>query len=586
MKKNFLLPASFFLFVFLGFFLFSSTGRDDAHITYWEARSLVKFGEILNYNGNRLEQSSSLLQVFMLSVLGKITGIDIEFLGKPFSIVFGIISLIEVYKLSILIDRDIKYPVLLSVALSPYFVYWSFGGLETTLATFTSLFLIISFGNYLETQAVRKNVESLLVSSLSVLLFLTVRPENLIVMLFFLLSTVMIFVFEYYVVHKLDRITLLTEWYKLSNLFLIALFLSLAILVFRIAYFGSSFPQPVLAKSDGISLSTIQEGWTYYKHTFSTSVAIILVAVFYSIGLFYAFFELFVASDNNVYSANIYIKISVAYTIVYMAFILFSGGDWMEGGRFFVPILPLTTISFLLALRNFLRSRFAFFTGILLLCEVISLFEFGGKYSTGMPIWDRIVLSEKYSFSEYTWFEQRNRVNLRDMPAIFYMKEVINAISLVKEEPVYILSSQMGIVPYYVTPTFYKKIYWYDTFSLADDSFSQCSVTAGLPVSSNGMHVSYRYYFENKERIITLCQIPEPDVIYDLGSDNADIVRLNGYDIVFLQRGEVLGRSTLIQGDVPATQFIAIKSELLEIIDLFPEVDILFSTECITGTCF
>ena len=44
----------------VGLLLFSSTGHDDAHITEWAAYSLARFGEILNYNGQRFEQSSSL----------------------------------------------------------------------------------------------------------------------------------------------------------------------------------------------------------------------------------------------------------------------------------------------------------------------------------------------------------------------------------------------------------------------------------------------------------------------------------------------------------------------------------------------
>ncbi|AUX28516.1 MULTISPECIES: hypothetical protein [Sorangium] len=50
-------------FVLLGFVLLSAPGHDDSHITYWAAHTLEEHGQILNYNGERVEQSSSLAHV-------------------------------------------------------------------------------------------------------------------------------------------------------------------------------------------------------------------------------------------------------------------------------------------------------------------------------------------------------------------------------------------------------------------------------------------------------------------------------------------------------------------------------------------
>ncbi|HNL92071.1 MAG TPA: hypothetical protein PKH01_04140, partial [Pseudomonadales bacterium] len=68
--KSWTFPLSTVLLLLLGgFFLGFSGGVDDAHITYWAAESLVRNGEILNYNLDRVEQSSSLLQVLVLGLL-------------------------------------------------------------------------------------------------------------------------------------------------------------------------------------------------------------------------------------------------------------------------------------------------------------------------------------------------------------------------------------------------------------------------------------------------------------------------------------------------------------------------------------
>ena len=83
-----------------GLLLFPSARADDTHITYWAAHSLSQYGEILNYNGERVEQSSSLLHVLLLALLQRLTTLDVELMGKPFSVIFGIASVVAVYKLT------------------------------------------------------------------------------------------------------------------------------------------------------------------------------------------------------------------------------------------------------------------------------------------------------------------------------------------------------------------------------------------------------------------------------------------------------------------------------------------------------
>ena len=55
----------------LAILLFGQGGQDDTYISYWPARALAEHGEIVNYNGLRLEQSSSLSLVVLLSLLFK-----------------------------------------------------------------------------------------------------------------------------------------------------------------------------------------------------------------------------------------------------------------------------------------------------------------------------------------------------------------------------------------------------------------------------------------------------------------------------------------------------------------------------------
>ena len=76
-RQNRSLTASLFLFVTLGAIFFPSAGRDDDHIAYWSAKSLLELGEIVSYSGDRLEQGSSLGFVALMTIASGISGLRV-----------------------------------------------------------------------------------------------------------------------------------------------------------------------------------------------------------------------------------------------------------------------------------------------------------------------------------------------------------------------------------------------------------------------------------------------------------------------------------------------------------------------------
>src|SRR5947207_953721 len=78
------------LLVLLGGLLFSSSGRDDCYITYWSAHALVSTGEIVNYSGERVEQSSSLAHVLGLAASARLIPLPLPTIGPMVSILFGV----------------------------------------------------------------------------------------------------------------------------------------------------------------------------------------------------------------------------------------------------------------------------------------------------------------------------------------------------------------------------------------------------------------------------------------------------------------------------------------------------------------
>src|SRR5665213_2790297 len=68
-------------FAAFAFLLYGQSGQDDTYITYWPARTLAEHGQIWNYNGVRLEQSSSLSLVVILAILYKLLPLSMPTVG-------------------------------------------------------------------------------------------------------------------------------------------------------------------------------------------------------------------------------------------------------------------------------------------------------------------------------------------------------------------------------------------------------------------------------------------------------------------------------------------------------------------------
>ena len=92
--------APLVILVAISLVLFPSAGRDDSHITYWASYATARFGEIVNYNGDRIEQSSSLLHVLGLAVIAKLTSLPLPTIGGLGSILCGALTLIYTQKLA------------------------------------------------------------------------------------------------------------------------------------------------------------------------------------------------------------------------------------------------------------------------------------------------------------------------------------------------------------------------------------------------------------------------------------------------------------------------------------------------------
>ncbi|MGZ4984375.1 MAG: hypothetical protein ACXV9Q_09765, partial [Chthoniobacterales bacterium] len=226
------------LLLAIGAFFFPSGGRDDAHIGYWVALCLSRFGRVMNYNGEAIEQSSTLLHALILAAVHRLSGIDMIILGRFSAIVFGVAAVVSVQRLAARVDRRLAIPTGLLTATSAYFVYWSFGGMEATLAALLAVWIVSLFGDYVDAPNERLINRKLISIAAAIVSFLLVRPEQPLV-LFCMLAGAAGLAF-------LKRDPSLR---KILVLGFIAGIITGAIFLWRWRTFGSLFPQPVNAKS-------------------------------------------------------------------------------------------------------------------------------------------------------------------------------------------------------------------------------------------------------------------------------------------------------------------------------------------------
>src|SRR4051812_43111323 len=105
-RNGLLLALACGLFLLFGFGLFESTGRDDVYITFWPAHTLATQGQVLNYNGEAVEQSSSLLYVLLLGALCWISRLEPHQIGLAVSVLLGLAAIVLTYGLALRIKPE------------------------------------------------------------------------------------------------------------------------------------------------------------------------------------------------------------------------------------------------------------------------------------------------------------------------------------------------------------------------------------------------------------------------------------------------------------------------------------------------
>jgi len=564
---NWLVPILCIGLAFLhGLFLYgATTGFDDTYITYWAAQTLSDFGQIMNYNGESVEQSSSLLHTILLAILHKISGISMPVLGIFFSATMGGLTILAAWRLAVFLNLQSAWFVAFFLALFPYLVYLSFSGLETTLVALIVVLLTYSIIRFL-TEKISLSIS--LLTFFSICAYILARPEAIFVMLAFLIGIVLYFVVHHFFLKKSsDSLYGKKDFQKWLILVSISLVIFVLLSLWRFQTFGQIFPQPVYAKASGIHVERLITGIAYFfEQYWIPSLVILTILVGGSL------YDLFLHPNHEKKKEAFMIMIS--FIVATLAFIVTSGGDWMSGGRFIVPILPLLIISGLYAITKVPKLMGSAILMSLALTAIFDAAKFPRADSRGIPlsranaVYSPVLQDFNLSENTFSWVEIANRERLRDIPFIIMLNIVIERLLPTQSTPLTIFSGQMGMVPFYITHDHFKQIQFLDRFALTTNDFTNCHVTSHLHKGHFGIQLSFWYFFQHADDIRVHCSLQRPAIIYSLFHQRVQppfkLFEQNGYKIIYFQSGRIATGGWWITEKRYANQYIALRNDLVE----------------------
>lgn len=541
--------ASLALLALGGFFLGFSGSVDDAHITFWAAQALGNESQMLNYNFDRVEQSSALLQVLLLAFLHIVSGIAVVTLGHVSTILAAIAAIFFTGTLAQRILPQSTNAAFLLLAPSPFFVYWSFSGMEGPLLALLLVLLLITLNSWME-----KKCPVAAVCLLSLAAQMT-RPEMPLVLCIFALALLP--------VRALLKIQV-WQWKSLALLLFMQVLCAGLLSVWRWWYFGDLVPQPVNAKVGGISLASLQQGLQYLNETV-LDVRLLLPGILAATG------GLLVLLRWREPLAVLLLVLLATYSV----FVIASGGDWMAAGRFWVPVTPLAMVLAALALTR-LCTAVLLRNGLLLLIiagNVMYLWRGTSVDFNGVPLWKKTQLVETDSASDFSFFERHAREHLHDIPTITFTRSLVEKLLAVRSAqanvaPVNIMAGQMGMLPFYLATDFGRRVHFFDRNGITERTLTTCPFAATLPRTRNGIGTGYEWIIENRATLENQCGFVMPDIVFDIetGWNRRNIVALQqaGYVFVYRQRGHIFEESQdawLPLRKIGAGQFIAVSLE-------------------------
>lgn len=526
--------------------LYGAGGRDDSHITYVAAQRLIDTGRIVNVNGDRVEQASSLLHTVALAAVGWLTGRD----AMRASLVLGLLATVcAVVAATALAERMTPGSgsvAALFVGTSLPFAYWSTGGLETPLACLTIMVLCLACTRVSE----RASPARVLVAALASFAFVAVRPETGLV----LIGATGFMAVRARVTGQRDSAV---RWAGATALGVGSV---AALIGWRLAHFGTPTPRPVVMKMPKLwPLDALQTHRWLERFVIGSryllAVGGFVTVLMLGIGAVRAGRDAFVQSSPDVRAfGGILAVLGILATVS-------AGGDWMEGGRLIAPYLSLLLVLLASALSVDRRRHLA--VTAVVTAQVATLCWFAVHGSTGMPLlrapYVRSADGSTIRPTTLPFPENLNRVHARDAVFASAIEPIIgDLVGHGGPTRVRIGSGQAGLVVGRLATRFPGRVEYVNMLGISTAQLDPCRTRLDRP-TFHGTLVTLRRW-RNRDR----CSVPLPDAYFDLGSPRGRDTQLRGFAVVWEQHATVPGLGPMRA--VNANQFLAVRDDLISTI--------------------
>ncbi|RMG96646.1 MAG: hypothetical protein D6705_10680 [Deltaproteobacteria bacterium] len=511
----------------LAMVLHGATGHDDSHITYWASYCLAEHGRILNYNGEAVEQSSSLTHTLLLAAAHLLSGIDIPLLGFLTSIAAWGIATFRAMRL--LREEGVVIGRLwfATLSFSSLMSYWGLGGLETTLYAW----LLLESSRTLLHLLRGRRLSWWGASTLS--LTVLCRPEAPMLLAAVCLATALMAAFDRWREGPTSSRRCIRAVRGAGIALLATAVVFGAVTLWRYVTFGMFFPAPVTAKMLDASearLDYLVDGLSYLVDTLDLG-EVAALATSWGVALVVAIRR----------RAEWGLRVPVLIAGAQLGIALTTGGDWMIGGRFLAHVVPVLYVAtcLLLAAPTDGAGRVPNSVGVALL----SLNLAGSAYAlrhwpTARPAWSVLKTYSRAKAQtqpfDFSWPELANPVHLRDAIFLPHVDRVVSEI-LRHQDMVTLASGQAGMVMYHLAKRHFGHIRFIDRHGLVAPWPEALRREFNAYSSRFGVHMPMARFL----RIIRKYPELRPDVVFEIRKRRAKAAARAKFRIVHEQTGYV-----------------------------------------------
>ena len=546
--------ASAFFCLLLAVAAYTHGGQDDTYITYWSAHALSELGEIVNYNGDRVEQSSSLGLVILLGALRTLLPVSVPVLGY----ITGLGAFIWTLWLSNLLGAHLvgfqrAWMVVTTVGTVNFFAYWSTSGTEISLTVATALWVVLELSRAASEKTI--SMRGVARVAAATLVFASMRPETPLIATGLCVVTALVAYLD------LDR----HESWAPIRVSLAGLLPVCVIVLFRLAYFGHALPNPALTKSQAFFPA---DGLRYLLEAAANGNPLLLL------GLAAAVPQLF-PLRNRVQSLP-----SILLTLLasaYLVFIIWSGGDWMRGGRFFALLATPAVLATYSAVGRLGNTWIVTVAASLIGINMIATLQFARSGEPeGRPLWTApaaVASLRDRVGSGYAGIELANKIHGRDAVVAEQLRAIVSRASGHLGRPVTILSGQAGLIAYEVFRDHYGSARFLDLWNITSRDLLDCLGMRPFRPTIIGTAHNLSDVLSGLRDEGDLCGLGQlPDVYLGERLRDPRALTSHGYVIVYYQTGVVRDSKSegWSRGRSIADGHIAVRRDLARALDLPP----------------